>query len=84
MPHDKTGVLLKAGDRVALFGTVKEITSGQETYCNILFEAEEKMAPDAEPYQLSLSARQVEHAGPKQSSVSGSFDGVPVPTQAEG
>lgn len=61
MPHDRFGNLLQVGDRVALFGTVTAITSDQETYCNISFQSEERMAPDAEyPYDLSLSARMVE------------------------
>ncbi len=59
MPHDKNGNELKVGDRVALFGTVKEITSEQPTYCNIQFETDEAMAPDAEKTVYALSARMV-------------------------
>lgn len=60
MPHDSKGQLLTVGDEVVLRGKVSQITSDQPTYCNILFTANEAIAPDAEPYQASLSARMVE------------------------
>jgi hypothetical protein len=62
MPHDANGVLLEVGDRVVLRGKVKSIDSEQETYCNITFEADRKMAPtpESQPWGTVLSARMVE------------------------
>lgn len=60
MPHDAKGTKLEVGDKVVLHGTIESITSEQPTYCNILLVADETMAPEAEPYKVSLSARMVE------------------------
>ena len=60
MPHDKYNQPLSIGDKVFITGTVLKITSEEPTYCNIIVELDEKMAPDAEqPYSISLSARMV-------------------------
>lgn len=63
MPHDVNGILLKEGDKVALFGTIKSIDCDQPTYCNITFRADEKMAPDADDWDCCLSARMVKLVG---------------------
>lgn len=62
MPHDINGKKLHVGDRVALYGTIKNITSEQPTFCNITFVADKGMEPtqDTEGYTLALSARMVE------------------------
>ena len=69
MPHDKNGTLLTAGDRVALFGVILDITSEQPEYCNITLRPDEAMAPDAGPYDLALSARMVEKLDPLPSAI---------------
>ena len=60
MPHDRNNQVLNVGDRVALIGTIKDITSDQPTYCNIQFLTEVGMAPEQPGQEFALSARMVD------------------------
>lgn len=54
MPHDRKGDVLKVGDRVVVFGTVKEIWEGEEA-CNVRVEADS--VEDEHPPDLTCNSK---------------------------
>jgi hypothetical protein len=75
MPHYKNGQEVKQGDRVAIFGTVKDVYSSEEL-CNVTFESVEPFNAEGTKSQFSLNTKQLEYIG----------EGAPTPkpvTQAE-
>jgi hypothetical protein len=55
MPHDKDGVELKPGDRVAMEFTVRDVFPGAET-CNIALVRE---LPEEQSVHVTCQAKQV-------------------------
>lgn len=71
MPHDKHNQLLQIGDRVALTGYIRDITSDSPTFCNVsllcvngMEPGQDGKSPEDGGYTLTLSARMLELAKP--------------------
>lgn len=63
MPHDRNGAVVRKGDQVLVFCTVKEVQAGDE-YCNVQLETVEPMYPGEYKTGITLNAKQVVRVEP--------------------